>query len=41
MLSTVTDVFLTAHGMQWSLHTRQEVQQGLSAGVTAPVLLLA
>ena len=40
MVSTVAKVLLTAHGMQWCLHTRSS-KAGLSTGVTAPVLLLA
>ena len=40
MVSTVAKVFLTAHGMQWCLHTTSS-KAGLSAGVTATVLLLA
>ena len=40
MVSTVAKVFLTAHGMQWCLHTTSS-KAGLSVGVTAPVLLFA
>ena len=40
MGSTVAKVFLTAHGMQWCLHTTSS-KAGLSVGVTAPVLLFA